>query len=193
MADVIEDAVERLVRSVPSGPTVGQLRERLHVRRRRRLAVTAVAAVVVVVNGLLVLGRSEPVGVTPSAPPETSASATTTPATTTSSATLSTTSSTSPNRPPIAVDDLVALLSGEQAQVQVLANDVDPDGGRLSLVSVALLSDGATLEILADSVRIAPDPDFVGITTFAYTISDAGGLTSSATVTVVVSPPPTPV
>jgi T1SS-143 domain-containing protein len=64
----------------------------------------------------------------------------------------------------------------------LLANDADPDGDPLTLVSVGKAANG-TVELLGDQVLFTPDPGFYGTASFQYTVTD-GSLTASATVTV---------
>jgi hypothetical protein len=92
------------------------------------------------------------------------------------------------NDPPIAVDDTASTLRGASVLIPVLANDSDPDGGALELVSVTSASDGRA-EIAGDEIRYSPDLFYIGSDTFAYTVRDATSLTASATVTVDVEDP----
>lgn len=92
------------------------------------------------------------------------------------------------NLAPIAVNDDGGVLKGYQADINVLANDSDPDGDPLTVVSVAHTGPGlATLEINPDgTVRYTSIHGFAGTDTFTYTISDGRGGTATATVTVLV-------
>ncbi|CAG0931221.1 Collagenase ColH [Thermoflexales bacterium] len=71
----------------------------------------------------------------------------------------------------------------------VLANDSDPDGSAISVVnSSATSANGGNVAVNADgSFTYNPPPGFEGADTFTYTIQDADGNQSSATVTVTVS------
>jgi alpha-tubulin suppressor-like RCC1 family protein len=71
------------------------------------------------------------------------------------------------------------------ATIDVLANDVDPDGDTLTLGAVGDPPHGTAV---ADSGKVTytPDPDFCGADSFTYVASD-GALTATATVDVTVT------
>ena len=71
--------------------------------------------------------------------------------------------------------------------VDVLANDRDPDGDRLRIASVGAAEHGTTA-VVSNGIRYAPDLNWHGTDRFSYTVSDAGGLRATATVTVTVLP-----
>lgn len=95
-----------------------------------------------------------------------------------------------PNRAPMAVDDLV--IGDEDMPLLIpasllLANDSDPDGDPLQIVSVSNPSArGGTVTFDGTRVIYVPPPNFNGPDTFTYTISDGRGGTATATVTVMV-------
>ncbi len=92
------------------------------------------------------------------------------------------------NDPPVATNDVAAVISGQTATVNVLGNDTDPDGEVPHVTSVGT-SPNALIVLNADgTISVTPNPDFVGSLTFPYTIADGSGQTSTATVTVNVSP-----
>jgi hypothetical protein len=97
------------------------------------------------------------------------------------------------NGPPVAVDDSVSTGVGTPVTVAVLANDTDPDGDPLHVVSAATGTAGTTM-VAPDgqAVTYAPGPGSSGIDSFSYTVSD-GVSTSTATVTVTVEQLPTEV
>jgi hypothetical protein len=96
-----------------------------------------------------------------------------------------------PNQPPVAVDDAATTAFATPVAIDVLANDSDPDGDALTIVSVTQPAGGvATIE--NGRITYAPSRAFTGLDTFTYTISDGHGHTSSATVTVDVLPIPRP-
>jgi hypothetical protein len=70
----------------------------------------------------------------------------------------------------------------------VLANDSDPEGDSLSLVSVTDSPNGTTT-ISGGNVVYTPDSGYVGSDSFVYTASDGNGGTDTATVSVTVSAP----
>jgi large repetitive protein len=96
------------------------------------------------------------------------------------------------NTPPKAEDDtaIVAPNSGQQI-ISVLENDTDDDPrDTLTIQPIQQQPAGGTVEIVNNQILFTPNPDFVGITNFDYTIADRSGATNSATVTVKVNTPP---
>jgi large repetitive protein len=91
------------------------------------------------------------------------------------------------NDPPVPQDDSATTVQGQAVTLSVLANDDDPDGDPVSIVSVSQPSGGSVL-IAGSTLIYQPDPDFVGVDTFTYTITDNQGSLSTATVTIGVDP-----
>ena len=93
---------------------------------------------------------------------------------------------------PLANADGAVTTAGKAVVIPVLANDVDPEGGRLRLVGIDSPSHG-TIEVLADqSIRYVPQLGFVGIDYFSYTTADDDGDTAMGTVAVNVLMPNLP-
>ncbi len=94
-------------------------------------------------------------------------------------------------RPPVATNDsaTVEADSGPKT-IDVLANDSDPDGSPagLRITSVGGSGDAAT-RFDGPNVTITPRTGFQGTIRVPYTISDPDGLTASATVSLLVTPP----
>ncbi|MFM1769099.1 MAG: hypothetical protein RJA22_1628 [Verrucomicrobiota bacterium] len=95
-----------------------------------------------------------------------------------------------PNRAPVAVDD---LLTGEEDGTLLipggllLANDSDPDGDPLQIISAGPASErGGAIRFDGTNVVYTPPPNYSGPDTFTYTVSDGRGGTATATVTVLV-------
>ncbi|MEZ5461121.1 Ig-like domain-containing protein [Dokdonella sp.] len=90
------------------------------------------------------------------------------------------------NQPPVAVDDDGGALKGYSTDIDVLANDSDPDGDPLTVVSVDHTGPGiADITINPDNtIHYQSIHGFSGIDTFTYTISDGRGGTATATVVV---------
>ncbi|MEP7084177.1 MAG: Ig-like domain-containing protein, partial [Betaproteobacteria bacterium] len=85
------------------------------------------------------------------------------------------------NRPPVARDDRF-LISDQFTDLDVLANDSDPDGDALTIVAVTQPPFGL-VEINAGGKSVRYTKPFVfNQTSFTYTISDGRGGTSTATV-----------
>ncbi len=98
------------------------------------------------------------------------------------------------NDPPVAAPDSRTSPNSTPVDIDVLVNDTDPDGDDLIVSSVSQPSEGS-VSIVGGKVRYTPPGDFVGVTSFSYTVSD-GGLGDTAVVTVTVAAPvavpPTP-
>ena len=95
--------------------------------------------------------------------------------------------------PPVGADDYLFAAKMGKAEIDPLANDTDPDGDTLSILSFTqpdggqVTQDGNTL-VFRDTLGT------VRVTTFTYTVSDGNGNTATATVNVSVggaSFPPT--
>ena len=91
------------------------------------------------------------------------------------------------NRRPSAVDDAAETPEDTPVLIDVLANDSDPDGDRMQILTVTEPSHG-TATVVAGEVRYVPVRDYHGPDAFSYTVSDGGGLTAKATVAVTVLP-----
>jgi VCBS repeat-containing protein len=100
------------------------------------------------------------------------------------------------NHAPTAVNDVATVSEdGPALLINVLANDTDPDAGDTkTLVSVNSATPGVSVGISGTQVSYNPGSHFnylaVGQTatdTFTYTMMDAAGLTSSATVTMTIT------
>jgi hypothetical protein len=85
--------------------------------------------------------------------------------------------------PPVAVDDVLGLDEDGQASVNVLANDRDPDGGALSVQSVAAPGKGSAT-VTGGTITYRPAPDENGSDFFTYTVADEQGNTAVARVNV---------
>jgi uncharacterized protein (TIGR03382 family) len=108
----------------------------------------------------------------------------------TATATVTVTVAATTNDPPDAVDDAFTVAQNSGATVlNVLANDTDPDGDTLTVTAVTQPANG-TVTLTGGTVRFTPVAGFTGTTTFMYTVSDPGGLTDTATVTITVSSQP---
>ncbi len=102
--------------------------------------------------------------------------------------TVSTTFSWTVTNPvPVAVNDTATTTEDTATNIDVLANDSDPDGDPLTVVTASAAN--GTVTILPDgTIDYTPNPDFNGTDTISYTISDGNGGTASALVTVTVDP-----
>lgn len=97
------------------------------------------------------------------------------------------------NAPPVAVNDFASTSNGLPVTIDVLANDVAPDGtldpGTVTLTR-APTNGTATVDVYTGAITYTPNPGFAGTNTFRYTVQDDLGATSpEATVTIAVAPP----
>ena len=94
------------------------------------------------------------------------------------------------NERPSARDDTVSVAEDLKTELEVLANDVDPDrGDRIHVVSVGPPAHGGTQVVdNGAAVEYVPDPNYHGPDRFTYVVADAGGLADTATVEVTVTP-----
>ena len=88
------------------------------------------------------------------------------------------------NLPPLAVDDFAETLNLFTIQLNVLANDSDPEGDAFSVVSFTQPANGSVVESAPGIFLYASNPLFCGLDTFTYTIRDSAGNESTATVTI---------
>ncbi|WP_127473771.1 Ig-like domain-containing protein [Microbacterium sulfonylureivorans] len=95
----------------------------------------------------------------------------------------------SANQAPYAAKDAVVMRPGRTVAVPVRANDSDPDGDEIALVSSGLIVpdvDGLEAEVLGDRVIVtAPDEEVE--TSLQYTIRDARGATAKAVLQITVA------
>ena len=90
--------------------------------------------------------------------------------------------------PPVAVDDPVTARSSSSVQVQVTANDWDPDGEAIAVSLVGQAGHGDVEIADASTVVYTPDAGYVGRDQFDYSIVDGNGTEDSATVVVELLP-----
>ncbi|KUF08868.1 hypothetical protein AVJ23_20485 [Pseudoponticoccus marisrubri] len=93
---------------------------------------------------------------------------------------------------PDAVDDTGSTTAGTPVNIDVLANDSDPEGQDFFTIDTSDPANGTAAIGAGGSVDYTPDDGFTGTDTFTYTIADDDGLTDTATVTVTVGTPNTP-
>ena len=93
------------------------------------------------------------------------------------------------NPAPTAVNDTATTAEDTAVEIDVLTNDVDPDGDTLTLDPAFVPTAGnGTVSITADGTLIyTPNPNFNGTDTIVYGITDGQEGFSTATVTVTVT------
>ncbi|GEO99624.1 hypothetical protein MHA02_20120 [Methylobacterium haplocladii] len=93
------------------------------------------------------------------------------------------------NPAPTAVDDTIATAEDTPVDIDVTANDTDPDGDALNVVPGSMAAEHGTVTLNPDgSLRYVPDRDFNGTDRIVYTITDGNGGFATASVTVAVTP-----
>lgn len=134
---------------------------------------------------VLVVVAGPTIGASPAAADDTSA----TPAAASDTATVDI----AVNTPPRAGDDRVTTWQDVAVTVDLLANDVDPDGDPLSLMGATSAGHGL-LSFVGGTVTYTPDAGFAGIDEFTYLVSDGrdGHATGQVRVTVVAPTVPRP-
>ncbi|MEZ5863072.1 MAG: Ig-like domain-containing protein [Geminicoccaceae bacterium] len=93
------------------------------------------------------------------------------------------------NDAPVAADDSATVAEDAKAlNIAVLANDTDIDGDRLTVTAIGNEATLGTATIAKNGITYTPFKDATGTDTFTYTVSDPSGATSTATVTVEITP-----
>jgi outer membrane protein OmpA-like peptidoglycan-associated protein len=91
------------------------------------------------------------------------------------------------NLPPVANPDSASTTVGTPVTIDVLANDTDPEGDALTLVSASQPANGSTTVTGNGRVQYTPNPGFIGTDTFSYVVRDAAGNSATGQVTVTVA------
>ena len=92
---------------------------------------------------------------------------------------------------PVAVNDTLTATEDTPityAANQLLGNDSDHDGDSLTIASVTSATGGTAVLNSDGTITFTPAPNFNGIATFTYTISDGSRTSNVATVTISVAP-----
>jgi len=92
------------------------------------------------------------------------------------------------NHPPIANPDYAVAKFNTPVTIPVLANDSDPDGDPLTIVSFTQAGHGTVSRGPDNTLVYTATQNFIGTDVFQYTISDGRGGTASTTVTVYADP-----
>lgn len=88
------------------------------------------------------------------------------------------------NDPPIAVNDTINVDEDSNIVANLRANDSDPEGQPLTIISVSGASNGVVTVINSGTqIRYTPNANYHGSDSFTYVVSD-GVLTDNASVTV---------
>lgn len=90
------------------------------------------------------------------------------------------------NEAPRATADVATTGEDVPVTLDLLANDVDPDGDALTVSAIEAPANGAITDHGDGTVTYLNDAGFSGVDSFTYTVSDTGGGSDTATVTVTV-------
>ncbi|HCG7770074.1 TPA: tandem-95 repeat protein [Vibrio parahaemolyticus] len=91
------------------------------------------------------------------------------------------------NDSPVAVDDTTSIQEDTVVTIDVLPNDSDVDGDKLSIQSASVPKEQGTVEVVDGKLVFTPTENFNGDAEITYTVTD-GQLTDEAKVTVTVNP-----
>ncbi|EIB6366007.1 TPA: tandem-95 repeat protein, partial [Vibrio parahaemolyticus] len=91
------------------------------------------------------------------------------------------------NDSPVAVDDTTSIQEDTAVTIDVLTNDTDVDGDKLSIESASVPEAQGKVEIVDGKLVFTPAENFNGDAEITYTVTD-GQLTDEAKVTVTVNP-----
>ncbi|EGR0690307.1 tandem-95 repeat protein [Vibrio parahaemolyticus] len=90
------------------------------------------------------------------------------------------------NDSPVAVDDTTSIQEDTAVAIDVLPNDTDVDGDKLSIESASVPKGQGTVEVVDGKLVFTPAENFNGDAEITYTVTD-GALTDQATVNVTVN------
>ncbi|TDJ42625.1 MAG: tandem-95 repeat protein, partial [Gammaproteobacteria bacterium] len=91
---------------------------------------------------------------------------------------------------PVAFADSATTAEDVAVTIDVLLNDVDPDGDPKSVASIDTPPSNGSVVNNGGDVTYTPDPDFFGVDSFEYRLTDSSGGTGRAFVTVTVTSVP---
>ncbi|WP_373912999.1 tandem-95 repeat protein [Vibrio parahaemolyticus] len=91
------------------------------------------------------------------------------------------------NDAPVAKDDIATTQEDTAVTIDVLPNDSDVDGDKLSIESASVPKEQGTVEVVNGKLVFTPAENFNGDAEITYTVTD-GALTDQAKVTVTVNP-----
>ena len=98
------------------------------------------------------------------------------------------------NAPPTSNNDTATVTPGGEVDIDVLANDSDPDGDPLTITNYSDGNYGTVTQNSDGTLKYTHDGSATASDSFTYTISDGNGRSDSAIVTITITndPPPPP-
>jgi hypothetical protein len=97
-----------------------------------------------------------------------------------------------PNDAPVGGDDYLALVEDQSGSIDVLANDSDPEGERLSITSITETEHASITVDESGKLNVVPAADYHGSFSVEYTLMDVRGDSAIVTLNVEVSSVPEP-
>ncbi|MBM7557587.1 tandem-95 repeat protein [Halanaerobacter jeridensis] len=91
------------------------------------------------------------------------------------------------NRSPTAVNDAGTTAEDNNLTIDLISNDSDPDGDKLTVIQVSDGTNGTTTNNGDGTVTYIPDQNYNGTDNFSYDISDGNGSTAAAVVDITVT------
>ena len=88
------------------------------------------------------------------------------------------------NDAPLAVDDISATIENEAVILDILSNDIDPDGDPLRIIRITNPLIGSVQPLPDGSFQYTPPPGFTGVSSFNYTVQDDSSSTDQASVVI---------
>jgi uncharacterized delta-60 repeat protein len=92
------------------------------------------------------------------------------------------------NAAPIAIDDAATTNEDVAVAIDVVTNDIDPDGDIVTLSSVTPPAHGTAVVSGPGTVTYTPSANYNGTDTFSYSIGDGHGNSDAGSVTVTIAP-----
>ena len=90
------------------------------------------------------------------------------------------------NTPPVAFGDSYTTNMNTPLTFYPMSNDFDPDNQIITIINIATNPNNGNAVISGPSIVYTPSSNFFGADSLVYTIADASGATSSATVTITI-------
>ena len=92
------------------------------------------------------------------------------------------------NRAPIAVSDSAVTIDSVPVDINVLANDSDPDGNIIGVGTFTQAAHGTVVKLADGRLRYTPNAGYLGSDSFTYVASDGALSSNVATVSLTVNP-----
>ncbi|MFO0744226.1 MAG: Ig-like domain-containing protein [Myxococcota bacterium] len=92
------------------------------------------------------------------------------------------------NHGPVGHDDTATVDEDGHATIDVIDNDVDPDGDNLDVTEVSDPDHGTAVIDADGNITYTPDPDYAGQDDFTYVVCDTEGACATVSVTITVTP-----